>query len=99
MKRGELVTKPVDGHYCDLGFNESRLVPAGTPMLYLGTDDTISDPYGKDVFLIAGKVMVWTPYPLINLRVQSVPVYATTYKLKARWSPMAAKDIGAYHCI
>tara|TARA_B100000424_G_scaffold41583_1_gene28132 strand:- start:1872 stop:3608 length:1737 start_codon:yes stop_codon:yes gene_type:complete len=37
--------------------------------------------------------------PEINIAVSSVPVMATTRKLKATWTPELAQDINAYHAI
>jgi hypothetical protein len=37
--------------------------------------------------------------PEIDIKVESIPVVATTRKLRARWSPELAQDLNAYHSL
>lgn len=108
MKLGQLVMNPADRHFCDPDRTESCFVLKGTPMVLVAKDCIEPElPIPSDIkcgderhlYLIGGKLMVFTPFPLLNLNIQSVPVNASTYRLKARWSVELARDLRAYHQI
>ena len=80
---------------------------AATPGLYLtasyaiadslnvdGTDaSTLTIPSFESDFATSPQVII----PEIDIKIESIPVTATTRKLRARWSPELAQDLNAYH--
>jgi hypothetical protein len=80
---------------------------AATPGLYLtasyacfdqlsvdSTDaSTLTIPSFESDFATQPQVII----PEIDIKIESIPVTATTRKLRARWSPELAQDLNAYH--
>ena len=59
-----------------------------------GTDaSTLTIPSFESDFATQPQVVI----PEIDIKIESIPVTATTRKLRARWSPELAQDLNAYH--
>jgi hypothetical protein len=68
------------------------------------SDSFTADATGGDTLVIPSFESDFgtTPAPAIpeiDIKVESVPVVATTRKLRARWSPELAQDLNAYHSL
>jgi hypothetical protein len=59
-----------------------------------GSDaSTLTIPSFESDFATQPQVVI----PEIDIKIESIPVTATTRKLRARWSPELAQDLNAYH--
>jgi hypothetical protein len=65
------------------------------PTLSTGTGDTLVIPTFESNFGATPAPAI----PEIDIKVESIPVVATTRKLRARWSPELAQDLNAYHSL
>ena len=65
------------------------------PTLSTGTGDTLVIPTFESNFAASPAPVI----PEIDIKVESIPVVATTRKLRARWSPELAQDLNAYHSL
>ena len=54
---------------------------------------TLTIPSFESDFATSPSVVI----PEIDIKIESIPVTATTRKLRARWSPELAQDLNAYH--
>jgi hypothetical protein len=63
--------------------------------LSTGTGDTLVIPSFESNFGTTPSPAI----PEIDIKVESIPVVASTRKLRARWSPELAQDLNAYHSL
>jgi len=64
-------------------------------VLNSGTGDTLVIPSFESNFGTTPSPAI----PEIDIKVESIPVVASTRKLRARWSPELAQDLNAYHSL
>jgi hypothetical protein len=74
---------------------EMQIVYPIDPTLSTGTGDTLVIPTFESNFASDPAPKI----PEIDIKVESIPVVATTRKLRARWSPELAQDLNAYHSL
>jgi hypothetical protein len=84
-------TPPEVGGYVDLKLS----YPVGDTLDQNGDATTLVIPTFESDFAVDPSPEI----PEIDIKVEAVPVVATTRKLRARWSPELAQDLNAYHSL
>jgi hypothetical protein len=86
----------VSGTAADVGSSYSaglKISYPVAPTLTGGTSGTlVLDPFESDL----GQPTAMPQIPELDFRIESVTVFAKSRKLKARWTPELAQDLGAY---